>query len=134
SNTSVMDAALGISGYSIDTFEQTPLLPGLTVTLTGGVPVTVWTSLPNLFDVGVCGQLSAGEWDGTHAAASLITNQVDNCFNPSSIAGMTTFAYAPGATSFGLGFGNSQSLSPPSPDFPTTNHELFVNGVDLGVI
>ena len=54
-NTSVMDAALGITGYTIDTFEQTPLISGLTITLTGGVTATTWTSLPNLFDTGVCG-------------------------------------------------------------------------------
>ncbi len=37
-NTALMDAALGITGYTTITFETTTLLPGLTITLTGGSP------------------------------------------------------------------------------------------------
>jgi hypothetical protein len=133
-NTSVMDAALGISGYTIDTFENTTLLPGLTIALTGGVTATTWTVLPNLFDQGVCGSLTVVAWDGTHAATNSIDNLLNNCNNPTGLAGLTTFNYTPGTTSFGISLSNFQSINPPSPQFPVTNHELFVNGADLGVL
>jgi hypothetical protein len=45
---------------------------------------------------------------------------------------LTTFNYAPGTTSFGIGLTNFQSVN--SPQFPVTNHELFVDGVSLGVL
>jgi hypothetical protein len=133
-NTAVMDAALGITGYTIDTFEQTALLSGLSISLTGGVPATTWTSLPNLFDTGVCGSLSVGAWDGTHAATNSITNSLNSCTTPTGLAALATFNYAPGTTSFGISLSNFQSVNPPSPQFPVTNHELFVNGVDVGVL
>jgi hypothetical protein len=132
-NSATMDATLGTTGFTIDTFETTTLIPGLTVTLTGGVPLTTFTSLPNLFDQGVCGALSDNSaWDGTHGVINSTTNMVSNCSTSANIASQITLNYAPGSTSFGLGFGNFQSLNAPS--FPITNHELFVNGTDLGVL
>jgi hypothetical protein len=133
-NTAVMDAALGITGYTIDTFETTTLIPGLTITLSGGVTTTTWTVLPNLFDQGVCGSLSIAAWDGTHAATNSVTNLMNSCSGPTGLANLTTFNYAPGTTSFGISLSNFQSISPPSPQFPITNHELFVNGADMGVL
>ena len=135
-NTSVMDAALGITGHAIDDFESTTLILGLTITLTGGVPATTWTTLPTLFDQSVCGSLSNSvAWDGTHTATNGVTNQLNNCTNPSGLADLTTFNYAPSTSSFGIGLSNFQSTNPPSPPgFSITNHELFVNGVNLGVI
>ncbi len=53
SNTAAMNAALGITGYQIDSFESTRLLPGLSISLSGGgiaSPVTL-TSLANLYNV-----------------------------------------------------------------------------------
>ena len=53
SNTAAMNATLGITGYQVDTFESTTLLPGLTVSMSGDAvvsPVTV-ASLPNLYNV-----------------------------------------------------------------------------------
>src|SRR5207244_3006148 len=110
-NTSAMDAALGITGFSIDTFEQTGLLSGLTISLSGGVTATTWTSLPNLFDAGVCGSLSAGAWDGTHTATNSISNLLNSCTNPTGLAALTTFNYAPGASSFGISLSNFQSVN-----------------------
>jgi len=130
-NTTTMDAALGVTGYTIDTFESTSFIPGLTINLTGGVPNTTWTSLPNLFDEGSCGSLTANSaWDGTHEVLNVLNNTVTSCTGPANIAQFITFNYGPGATSLGIGMGNFQSLS--SPSFPITNHELFVNGVDMG--
>jgi hypothetical protein len=128
-NTAVMDATLGITGYTIDDFETTTLLPGLTIDLTGGVPATTWTTLP-----GLSGSCGIAAWDGPNFTINTITNQFDNCNTPSGIAASATFNYTPGTTSFGIGLSGFQSTNPPSPDFPITNHELFVNGVDLGVL
>ena len=132
-NTATMDATLGTTGFTVDTFETTTLIPGLTITLSGGVPLTTLTSLPALLDTSVCGSLSANsQWDGADAVVNIPSNALSNCNNPANIANQIALNYAPGATSFGVGFGNFQSLSFPS--IPITNHELFVNGVDLGVL
>jgi hypothetical protein len=132
-NTATMDATLGTTGFTVDTFETTTLIPGLTITLSGGVPLTTFTSLPALFDTSVCGSLSANsQWDGANAVINIPTNAVSNCSTPANIASQIALNYAPGATSFGVGFGNFQSLS--FTQIPITNHELFVNGVDLGVL
>ena len=60
-NTSTMDATLGVSGFTIDNFETTSLIPGLSITLSGGgvsTPTTL-TSLANLFDESACGSVTA---------------------------------------------------------------------------
>jgi hypothetical protein len=46
----------------------------------------------------------------------------------------TTFNITPGASSFGIGLANFQSTSPASPAFPITQHELYINGTDMGVL
>jgi hypothetical protein len=131
-DTSAMDAALGITGFTIDDFSSTTLTPGLTIALSGGVTATTWTTLPNLFNQNVCGTLSTASWAGMYAATNSVTNQLDSCTSPSGLAQLTTFNYAPGTTFFGIGLANFQSLD--SPENPITNHELFVNGVDMGEI
>ncbi len=135
-NTAAMDATLGTTAYTIDSFETTALIPGLTIQLSGGVSPTTWTSLPNLFngDIACPGLTSGQAWDGTDTASNQILNQVTNCSGAPGTANLMTFNYAPGATSFGIGLSNFQSVNPPSPSFPIANHELFVNGVDMGVL
>lgn len=50
-NTAAMDAALGISGYTIEDFEDTVLIPGLTISFDGLIPQDKsYTSLPKTFD------------------------------------------------------------------------------------
>jgi len=134
-NSALMDATLGLTGYTIDGFESTTLISGLTISLSGGVPSTTLTSLPNLFNENTCGNLTQNAaWDGTDTVINIPTNSMSNCSSPANIANVITFNYAPGTTSFGLGMGNFQSLDTPPNQFPITNHELFVNGVDEGVI
>jgi hypothetical protein len=62
----------------------------------------------------------------------VLGNALIDCTSPTSTAQTITFTYAPGAKSFGIGLANFQSGN--SPSYPITNHELFVNGVDLGVL
>jgi RHS repeat-associated protein len=134
-NTAAMDQALGTTGYTIGSFETPALIPGLAIQLSGGVPTTTWTSLPNLLDGDVCPGLTSDQaWDGTNTASNQIVNQISNCNSDPNLAKITTFNYASGATSFGIGLSNFQSVNPQSPLFPVTNHELFVNGVDMGVL
>jgi hypothetical protein len=133
-NTATMNATLGISAYSIETFESTSLLPGLSITVSGGVLATTFSgTLPNLFDQSFCGSLSANSvWDGTHGLVNTPTNTLSNCNSPASVSSLVTVSYVSGAGSIGIGLGNFQSLN--SPEFPVTNHELLVNGQDLGTI
>jgi hypothetical protein len=134
-NTTIMNTTLGITGYTFEDFETTPLLPGLTIVLTGGVPTTTFSTLPNLLDQTVCGSLTDNSaWDGTHVVANLTTNSfAGNCNGPPNISTNMTVNYAPGTTSLGVGFGNFQSTNPAGA-IPITNHELFVNGIDMGTI
>jgi hypothetical protein len=132
--TSIMDATLGLAGFTIDDFETLPFIPGLTLTISGnGVPLTTYSSLPSLLDtVTQCGPvLGGGPWDGSHMASNLLGNTLNSCATPTGLAKFATFDYAPGATSFGIGLANFQSLTA---SIPITNHELFVNGVDMGVV
>jgi len=71
-----MDATLGITGYTVDTFETTTLIPGLSIVLSGGVATTTFSgTLPNLFNTNVCPGLSDNTaWDGNDAVINTITN------------------------------------------------------------
>jgi hypothetical protein len=109
SNTSTMDAALGVTGFTEDAFETTTLISGLTIALTGGVtPTTFSGTLPTLFDQSACPGLTDNSvWDGTHGVINTTTNSMSNCTGPANIATLATFNYAPGATSFGIGMETS---------------------------
>lgn len=132
-NSAIMDATLGTTGYTIVNFETTTLIPGVTIVLTGGVPTTTFAALPALLDQGACpGLTDNSSWDGTHVASNITTNAISSCTNPANIASSMALNYAPGTTSLGVGFGNFQSLS--FTQIPITNHELFVNGIDQGVL
>jgi RHS repeat-associated protein len=134
-NTAAMDAVFGTLGYVINDFEAAALIPGLTVQLSGGVTTTTEVSLPNLLSEDICPGLTSNQaWDGTHVASNQVANQITDCSVNPGLASRTTFYYAPGASSFGIGLSNFQSVVPPSPAYPITNHELFVDGIDIGVI
>ena len=133
SNTALMDATFSTTGRPTDDFETTTMLPGLTIVLSGGVATTTETSLPALFNGDTFSTLTQNQfWDGTDTATNAIGNQPNSTTNPTNLANLTMFNYAPGTLSFGIGLSNFQSTN--SPQFPVTQHELFVNGVDLGVL
>ena len=131
SNTAAMDATLAITGYLEDTFETTTLIPGLGITLSGSVPSTTWNALPSTFNPITQGDgfETNTQWDGTDVVDNGTNNQLHN--NP--WASVITFNYAAGATSFGIGLSGFQSTNPAGA-FPITNHELFINGMDIGTI
>ena len=130
-NAATMDAALGITGYIEDGFETTALISGLTITLTGNVPTTTWTTLPTLFNPTTQGDGNEtnNQWDGS----DVVDNGANNQLSGDSWATLTTFNYAPGALSFGIGLSSFQSPNSPG-GLGVGNHELFVDGIDQGMI
>lgn len=122
-DTAAMDATLGITGYLVESFESTALLPGLTISLDGSPPLT---SLPNVYIVNPVRLTADNQWDGSAAATNGLNNQVG------SYSDLITFAYAAGAGSFGVGLGSFQSAN--SPLYAITNHSLLINGVLIGEI
>lgn len=140
-NTSDMNASLGVGTFTLDDFSTAAFPPGLSYALSGGINTLTYSSLPAIFNQNTLPaqcynydgipNLGIASWTGATAVTNQVGNTFTNCFS-SDAAQTITFNYAPGAKSFGIGLANFQSTN--SPQFPITNHELFVNGVDLGVL
>jgi hypothetical protein len=140
-----LDAAVGIKDYAIYDFSTVTFPSGVSMVLSGGgEPTTTWNELPVLYDqntlpsecynfAGIA-NLGIASWWGPYAATNLVTNQFISCNSPAGAAQTATFNITPGASSFGIGLANFQSTSPASPEFPVTQHELFINGNDMGVL
>ena len=65
-DTAAMDAALGISGYTVEDFEDTALISGLTISFDGNIAAdTSFTTLPKTFDSAGEPQTANNFWDGT---------------------------------------------------------------------
>jgi hypothetical protein len=119
SNTAAMDTALGITGLTIEDFEDVNLAPGLQIQFTNpnAGPISI---LPRLYFDGTT--YTNNSWAGLGA----LVNTIDNylwAVAPGSIAKIadrTTFL-VPGVQKFGVGLGNFQS--------DIRDHALFVNGV-----
>ena len=126
-NSSTMNATLGITGFQINSFETLPLSFGVTYTLDAGAPQS---SLPALFDTTLSPLTANNQWDGTDVASNAPSNGIKD----GTYATLITFNIAGGTGAFGLGLSNFQSLSTPSGQFPISDHDLIVNGVDLGTI
>jgi PEP-CTERM motif len=133
SNTALMDQTLGVTGYTIEGFESTTLIPGLSIGLSGfnnGAPNETLTTLPQLYNPVNDGFLS-NTWDGTYAVNNTPNNGTVGSYggNP-PVAMTTTFSFAGGASSVGIGLANFQSATPsPTNPFPVTDHTLYINGV-----
>lgn len=113
-NTTAMDAALGISGMSIESFTDTTLIPRLSVEFQNpdGGP---FTSLPATFLFN-----SVESWDGSPFLINR-PNQ-DNAFPYSD----TIFHVSGGTSRFGVGLGDFQTV--------LNEADLFVNGINFGLI
>ena len=145
-NVAAMNAALGITHDTIDDFSTAAFPAGLTMVLSGnGQATTTWDALPGLFNqntlpadcynFGDIPNLGIASWTGAYAATNIVTNSLPNasCLaDDTLLAQAVEFNVAPGASAFGVGFANFQSLD--SPEYPVNNHELFINGVDMGVL
>ena len=114
-NTTTMNATLGITGYDIEDFENTTLLSNLNIQYNTNTPIT---SLPNIYNPVGTG-FSNNTWDGTYA----LTNGLNNTWT-SPFALNMTFTVVGGTKSFGIGLANFQS--------DVTAHRLYINGTDMG--
>jgi hypothetical protein len=110
-NTAAMDAALGINGMLIEDFEDTTLIPRLSVEFRNpnGGPIT---TLPQTF--------AYISWDGTK---TLINRPDQQNMPPYSDV---IFYINGGTTRFGVGLVDFQTF--------LNETKLFVNGVDLGLV
>jgi hypothetical protein len=133
SNTSAMDQTLGISNYSIYNFQTTAFITQLSsINLQfSSAPAQTYTALPQLYqpanDSALGQSFASNNWAGPSADA--FNNSPGNATsaNASSLASTTTFNFTTGVTAIGIGLGNFQS--PGSPQFPITDHLLYINGV-----
>lgn len=122
-NTAAMDAALGITGYTIEDFEDVNLVVDLSIEFANpnAGPISV---LPNLYNVDTS-PFPENEWDGTHALVNTPTNQAWSIVGESNLALTTTFHIAGGASAFGIGLSNFQPES-------LIDHTIQINGADSG--
>ncbi len=128
-NTAQMNTNLGISGYLIESFEDTTLIDGLSYSLTNPNAGT-FTALPNTY---VADSNTPGDtdWSGNH----VLLGNSNNAFpNEGTRVNEVTFHAAGGVSSFGVALSSFQSNSSPSTQSPITDHRLFVNGIELGIV
>jgi hypothetical protein len=127
-NEAAMNAALGITSYQIEDFEDTELLGSLSYRL-GGPAAGTFGALPAVFSVSADLAFTNNAWDGSR----VLLGNAGNAF-PEEVARASSveFLIAGGARSFGVGLSNFQSLSAPRLQFPSNDHRLEINGVDFG--
>ena len=138
-----------INGHTIEDFEDTSLIDGLTITWGGSFEtfntsvagsVSVSGSLPKIFDptntatdcpvVNGC-PFNNNVWDGQHALTNggfdSATPTVDdaNSFN-FLFASLVEFSFDSPLTGVGIGLSNFQTN--------LTTHSMFVNGVNVGLV
>lgn len=109
------DAAIGVSGFTIEDFEDTTLVSGLQVQLSGGsndfgptstLPKT-WDPNSNADDPNGAKVLATGIWDGTHVLMNRRT-AVPGGYVDGEWAD-TTFSVSGGASSIGFSVQNLES-------------------------
>jgi len=157
--TTRADAAITITGYAygsegpaivgatIEDFEDTALIPGLTIRMGGSITTPrVWSgTLPRTWNPATAtncctlgGPFPANTWDGTlalcnggHGTGSTgLSGGLGNYWD-FNFADSVYFSFGTGQQLVGLGLSNLQSLGGPT---PITNHELIVNGVTRGAL
>lgn len=128
SDTAAMDLSLGISGYQIENFADTTLLPGLSFSL--GDPNTgTFNALAATYNANNLGLgYNNDEWDDVN----VLLAHPDNTLEESNRANEITFLVDGGTTSIGLGLSSFQSRN--SASFPLADHQFFINGVDQGLL
>ena len=124
SDASLMDAGLGITGFTIEDFEDVSLVPDLSITYTNPNAGPL-TTLPTVYNEATIGNYTNNLWDGDHALVNTPQNQEWNQpgIGTTSIADRVTFSISGGARSFGIGVGNFQN--------EIADHELLVNGASV---
>ena len=122
-NVAVMDANLGITGLTIESFEDTTLVSGLTIQHTNpnGGPTGTLNAVYN----DGSGFFNTNSWDGPGALVNTFNNVVwfPSPGSVSDLASRVTFHLAAPVTTFGVGLGNFQA--------DLVDHAVLVNGVEL---
>ena len=97
SDPTILNQNVGITGYTIEDFEDKTLIPGLSITYSGGVSTSTITSLPNLSNT------YSQIWDGQHTLFNIPSNQLSNSvFCPSTeCAKLTTLNFSSSIISVG---------------------------------
>ncbi|MFC7419854.1 PEP-CTERM sorting domain-containing protein [Iodobacter arcticus] len=127
-NTAEMDAIFGLAGYTIEDFEDKVLVPNLSYLLNSPSSAT-YTSLPNVFSSSSFERTINNHWDGR----SILLGNTNNSYPYEGIrVNSVTFKLTTPISSFGVGLSNFQSLSTHPSQYPITDHEVYVNGVNLG--
>ncbi|MBL8069127.1 MAG: PEP-CTERM sorting domain-containing protein [Armatimonadetes bacterium] len=124
------DATLGVSGYTVEDFEDVNLVSGLQVTIAspnGGYGPS--STIPNTFNpftdstFGTAFQFGGGgAWDGSNGLINTRTNR-EFPYSETGSWGFTTFTFAGGASS--VGFSVQQM------DLQTT---VLINGNPVGLL
>ena len=127
-DTAAMDATLGVAGALIEDFEDTALVAGLTYTLDFPSAGT-FSELPSLHDGRSVDGSTDNQWDGVYV---LLGNTNNSFPGEGSRVSVVRFDYPAGTESFGVGLSSFQSLG--FPDFPITDHNVYVNGQFVGVL
>jgi MYXO-CTERM domain-containing protein len=122
------DTTLGFTQATVEDFESTGLVSGLTYQVTGTTPSmpTPAATLPNLFDPTMDPDGTAfigANWDGTHVFINTYDNQ-SQVYSVNSNWGSVTFSFAAGATKVGLSLEQMELAS----------DGLVVNGTLLGTV
>jgi hypothetical protein len=97
SDPTILNQNVGITGYTIEDFEDKTLIPGLSITYSGGVSTSTITSLPNLSNT------YSQIWDGQHTLFNIPINQFSNgIYCPSTeCAKLTTLNFSSSIISVG---------------------------------
>jgi MYXO-CTERM domain-containing protein len=127
------DATFALSGATLEDFESTTLIPGLTYQVDQDEsPFSATGTLPGLFapmtDDTFGTAFTSGAWDGTHALINTADNRSHD-YGTLPLWGRLTFMFANGATRVGMSVEDMQTLPLASVTAPD---ELLVNGVSMG--
>jgi hypothetical protein len=126
---SASDAALGLAGATVEDFEDTTLVAGLSVQIVAPSGSYVPTStLPATFNPSTddaLGNAFVGEtWDGVAGLLNRGGNTTGSASYNDGQWGDVSFGLAPGVTSFGFAIA----------DLDLGGHQILVNGVSIGTL
>ena len=113
------DAIAGITGFQIEDFEDTTLIPGLSIEWKSPYLGPV-SSLPKTYNPITIDGLTGNTWDGNLT----LNNNRQGSYQPTRAYSTTTLSFSNKITSIGLGISNLEFTG-------SNSSTLIVNGVDF---
>lgn len=113
-NTAVMDTSLGITGYTIEDFEDVNLVSGLSIS---------WGASPQFTTLAGLITFPTSEWDGTGVLYNALANDPAN-----PLENEIKFLISPGAYSFGVGLSQFQAIYQATVSV-LTNGNVVINNI-----